>query len=101
VGKIDIKYNESKKQADDLQELSEQLRKLARNEFAAELGNLARCWKGDNARKYSQKGEQLQKHIEQAAMDLRKTAEELRSAAKRIYDADMLAKRLAEERSYR
>jgi uncharacterized protein YukE len=61
---------------------------------------LSASWKGDNAKAYIGKGSRLQENIRGTAGELRSIAAEIRTIAKRIYDAEMAALAIAENRTY-
>lgn len=97
---IKIHFQQAVRQAEELEETAGELRKLAREELGQALQNLSGVWKGEAADSYLNRGTRLETKMEKSAKDLEVTAAVIRSTAKRIYDAEMQAYRLAKERTY-
>lgn len=95
---ISMDFDQAKKKADELERIAEELGRLSGTEFADTLNNLGTNWKGDNAQAYIQKGFSLKAKMEQTVGALRASASTIRAVAKNIYDAEMEAIRIAEER---
>ena len=99
-GTIAFNFERAKQQANELDEIANNLSKLATSDFAGTMQNVSVNWKGENARKYLGKGERLQSDMRSTASSLRSVASEIRTVARRIYDAEMYALALAREREY-
>lgn len=97
---IEINFRQAKQQAAQLEALASRLENLAKREMEESLQRLSGCWRGKSADAYMQKGHRLSEDILGTAKDLQKTAQTIRTAAKRTYDAEMRAKELAEKRTY-
>ncbi len=95
---ISMDFGQAKRKADELERIADELGRLAGTEFADTLNNLGNNWKGDNAQAYIQKGMSLKEKMENTAGSLRASASTIRTVAKNIYDAEMEALRIAEER---
>lgn len=95
---ISMDFGQAKRKADELERIADELGRLLGTEFADTLNNLGNNWKGDNAQAYIRKGFSLKEKMEQTAMELRASASTIRAVAKNIYDAEMEAIRIAEER---
>lgn len=97
---IEMDFRQAKRQAERLENLASQLENLAEKQFGESMQNLAMNWRGENASAYLQKGRRLEDNMKRTASELRKTAHQIRTVAKKIYEAEMLAKQLAEKRTY-
>lgn len=95
---ISMDFEQAKRKADELDRIADELGRLSGTEFADTLYNLGNNWKGDNAQAYIRKGLSLKEKMEQTAGELRASASTIRAVAKNIYDAEMEALRIAEER---
>ena len=95
---IQMDFSRAQSQAGELEQIAESLDRLSNRDFPDTLDDLSRDWKGDNATKYIQKGYQLKESMADTARDLRNAAGSIRSIAQKIYDAEMTALRIAEER---
>lgn len=101
MGNIELDFQNAKRQADKLDELAQKLERLAKNQWDGTLLNLSEQWRGNNATVYLRKGMQLENDMAASAKKMRLTASKIRSTAKKIYDAEIYAKKLAENRVYR
>lgn len=97
---IEFDFKKACQQAGRLEELAGELQNLSNNRFGGTMQNLAASWKGENATAYLRKGTQLQSEIISTSRDLQNAASGIRAIARRIYDAEMEALRIAEMRSY-
>lgn len=88
---IKMDYDLTLKQADQLETIAAKIDDIGRAKFADTLQQISASWKGDNAVKYLQLGEQLQEAICQNASYLGDIAEEIRLLAKRLREEDMSA----------
>lgn len=97
---IEFDFRQAINRAEELEEISDNLKKLADEELEASLQSLSIAWKGEAASAYLVKGSRLKDKILKSSKDLKKTAATIRNVAKRTYDAEMTAYRIAMERSY-
>jgi WXG100 family type VII secretion target len=97
---IEFDYKNALAQADKLDEIASSLDNLSGNKLNTTLQNLSSGWKGDNARAYINKGSKLKSRIDSTAGELHTIASEIREKAKRMYNAEMAALAIAEERNY-
>lgn len=100
MASIELNFRMAKQQADQLENLALQLDRLASSQFSGTMQVLSANWKGENANAFLQKGSRLENDMRQTAKNMQKAAVQIRTAAKKIYDAEMYAKRLAEKRAY-
>lgn len=101
ASEIRFDFQQAIRRAEELENIAADLKQLASGELGEFLQNLSTAWKGEAANAYLQKGARLQDKILKSAKDLNSTASTIRSVAKRIYDAEMRAYRLAKQREYR
>ena len=97
---IEMDFRQARAQADKIDGIAERLSQLANNQFGNTLQNMAAEWKGENASAYLDKGARLQNRMDASASDLRNSAAAIRRAARRIYDAEMAALEIANNRGY-
>ncbi len=97
---IVMEYRRALRQAGDLEEIAENLKQLINGELAEARQTLQASWRGGSAAAFADKEGQLQRKMSNSAGDLAKIAEAIRQIAKRTYDAEMYALRLAGERKY-
>lgn len=97
---IEFDFRQAVRRAEELEEISDNLKKLADEELEASLQSLQTAWKGEAATAYLTKGSMLKDKIIKSSGDLKKTAATIRNVAKRTYDAEMTAYRIAMERNY-
>ncbi|MBS6645295.1 MAG: hypothetical protein KH366_17085 [Clostridiaceae bacterium] len=97
---IRFNFRTAIKQAERLETSADQLKKLANASLETSLDTLSESWKGENAGAYIRKGVMLQKDIAATSEELNRVAADIRRIAKRIYDAEMEALRIASRRDY-
>lgn len=97
---IEINFQNAMSQADELDNIASQLESTTNQKFDGALQNIAANWKGDNARIYLAKGDELKNQMQATARDIRSTASAVRQIATNIRNAEMAALELAEQRTY-
>lgn len=97
---IFLNFQKAKQQADELEQIAGDLSKLSSKSLNDVLQNVSANWKGESASQYLSKGSILQEDLTETAKSLLDIASEIRTIAKRIYDAEMEALRIAQTRSY-
>ncbi len=97
---IEFDFAQAKRQADRIDEIANNLGNLSKNNLENTLQTLSNNWKGANASAYLTKGGRLQGEINGTVGELHSIASDIRTIAQRIYDAEMAALRIAEEREY-
>ena len=97
---IEFDFKKAANQADRLDDAADQLSRLSDNKFGNIMQGLAANWKGENASLYLDKGSRLQGQMDGTAKELHNIASDIRRIAKRLYDAEMAALRIAEKRDY-
>lgn len=95
---IQMDFSRANQKASDLDNIANDLSRLSGTDLQNTLNSLSNDWKGDNATLYIQKGFSLKENLDETVKSIRNTASTIRSIAKNIYDAEMEALRIAEER---
>ena len=96
---IQIDFDEACAQAKELEDCAEEMKRLANQQLANTLREMAASWKGESATAYFAKADIVKKNIAATSETLYSIASNIRTQAKRTYDAEMAALRLAEQRS--
>lgn len=94
---IRFDFAKAKQEAARLESTADELKRLANNSMDSTLNTLSSSWKGESANLYMKKGESVKRDLLTTANDLYAVANSIRKTAQRIYNAEMEAKRLAEE----
>lgn len=97
---IKMNFNQAKKQAEELEEISAGMKRLAHNGLEGSFRELSTAWRGEAADVFQGKGSCLIEKILEDARQLEKIAGAMRSSARRTYDAEMQAYNLAQTRLY-
>lgn len=97
---IEFNFRKALGQADKIDTIANNLSKLSGTEFGGTLQNLSVNWKGENASLYLSKGSSLQEKMNGTVSELHSVASDIRTIAKRLYDAEMAALSIAAERIY-
>lgn len=95
---IQMDFDKAARQANELDNIANNLGTISSKDLPDILDQLRGDWKGDNADKYIGKGFVLTENMQKTADAIRQTAATIRTIAKNIYDAEMEALRIAEER---
>ncbi len=97
---IEFDFRLAIEQADKIDELADSLEALSSKKLAGTMQDIANNWKGERAGEYVNKGAQLQTRMSSSASTLKGIASDIRTIAKRVYDAEMAALEIAEARTY-
>jgi len=98
---IEMDFKNAARQADELEQVAQDLSVLADESFQECLSKIAANWKGENATAFCQKGSTVGNHIKNAAEDLKNSAETLRQIARNLYEADKRVYEIARNRDYK
>lgn len=93
--KIEFNYAKAMRQAGNLEESANRLKQLAQASMSDTLQQLNANWTGENATAYIQKGRTLQQQISETAAELTRIAENIRTVARRMRDAEQRARDIA------
>ena len=91
-------FDRAARQADELDNIANNLNTISSKDLPNILDQLRGDWKGDNADRYIGKGFVLTENMQKTVTSIRQAAATIRTIAKNIYDAEMEALRIAEER---
>ena len=97
---IEMNFQQAKKQAEALEQLASRLDRLAGRDFAGTMQDVSNHWKGQNATQYLNKASILQSKMQTSAKSLNSIAASIRTAAKRMHDAELRAWQIAQQRTY-
>ncbi|MBO5474618.1 MAG: WXG100 family type VII secretion target [Lachnospiraceae bacterium] len=97
---IEFNFRKAMEQAEQLEGTAERLSRLSNYQFENTMQQLAANWKGENASEYMNKGDRLQQQMNGTAKELYNIAADIRRVAKRLYQAEMEALRIAQKRDY-
>lgn len=98
---IQFNYENAIAQANELDSIAKALEKIPNDQLPSTISNIKTNWTGDNATAYINKVNKLSEKTKDTVSDLKKAAASIRQIAKNIYDAEMRALRIAQERSYK
>lgn len=85
-------------QARKLDDLADRLERTVVRRMDDVASDLHAAWKSDSANRYIQKEQELKGSIKDTVDELRCIADDIRTIARRIYDAEMRALRIAQQR---
>ncbi len=97
---ISMDYNRAMSMTDELSEIAEMFRKLTQEEAIGQLNTLAADWKGENSDHFVRKAADYLRSTSDISSELDKLANNIRANARAVYNAEMEALRLAQERNY-
>ena len=90
-------FAKARQQADSLEQTAKAIRKESAR-FGECRNEVSQAWTGDSARNFTGKMGMVSEDLNKIAGELEQAASVIRQSAKRIYDAEMEAKRIAEAR---
>ena len=88
---IRFDFQNAKQQANRLDELASDLEQQVIRKMSDTSQQLHTAWTGDSANRFVAKQGELQEKIRSTSRSLRELANEIRSIAKQVYDAEMQA----------
>ena len=97
-GTIEMNFQQAKEQANRLDEQAKRT-KGGSKDLGTTMQGLSGGWTGENSKGYLGKGKKCETGIGNAERGLSQTATVIRQIAQRIYNAEMEALRIAQERS--
>lgn len=98
---IYFNFEQAKRQANELDALANRLSKMATSDLDGAMQTVSANWKGSNASAYLSKGNKLENEMVSTANSLHKVASDIRTIAQNIYNAEMRALAIAQERTYK
>ncbi|SDZ97443.1 WXG100 family type VII secretion target [Oribacterium sp. KHPX15] len=96
--KIKMDFREARKQADELDEIADNLHNVAERDLEQAMTTLSSGWKGESASAYLVKVNKVKEKTNREVQDLHSIASDIRRTARIIYEAEMEAWRIAHER---
>ena len=96
---IEINFQAAQMQAKKLEDIADDMKRLADQQLANTIQEMSACWKGEAATAYFGKADKVKQDIAATAKTLHTIAASIREEAKRIYDAEMKAVALAQSNS--
>ncbi len=96
--RIKMDFKEAKRQADELDDIADNLRNVADRDLEQAMAALNSGWKGDSATLYLNKVNSVKEKTYREVRDLQSIASDIRRTARIIYEAEMEAWRIAHER---
>lgn len=97
---IAVNFQAAMNSARELDGIADELEKALRHGYADSMTRLSRDWTGENAIFYQKKGVKLTEQIEDSVSKIRKAADEVRRAARLIYQAELAALDIAKVRKF-
>lgn len=85
---IEMDFRNAARQADELEQVAQNLYMIADDDVQACLSAVAANWKGENAAAFCKKGALVGNQIKNSAADLKNAAETMRELARNLYHAE-------------
>ena len=98
--KISMDYNRTVKMANELLELASQFRKITQEKAISQLNTLNANWKGENAEHFVRKAGGYLQSKSEVAEQLEELANSIKINSQNVYNAEMNALRIAQQRTY-
>lgn len=97
---IEMDFKNAIRQAENLERIAKEIENLLNGQFDSCMNIVSGNWRGENASSYIRKGNIVREDICCEAKKIRDTAAVVREIARRLYEADMRAYRLARKRKH-
>ena len=97
---IEMEFQNARRQADELEQISKSLSMLADSSFQSCLAGIAAAGKGENAAAFCKKGNLVGNNVKNTAQDLKHVAETIREIAQNTYNAEKQNYEIAQARTY-
>ena len=97
--RIEIDFAAAYSQAKKLDDVADEMKRLANQQLNSTIGKIGSSWKGESATAYLNKAEIVRDNITQTAQSLASIAASIRSDAQRIYNAEKAALEIAKTRN--
>ena len=95
--RIQIDFSAACAQANELEEIANEMKSLGSRKLAETLREMSQNWKGDSAAAYYVKSEMVQEEIISTANTLCSIAEGIRNRARKLYEAEKEVLQLAQD----
>lgn len=97
---INFDFNKARQQANEIENISDDLSCLISNEYNATIQGISTSWKGDSADIYMRKAYDMQRKLNETANQLKQTSESMRMIIRAVEIAEEKVIQLASERQY-
>jgi len=97
---IEFNFTRAKQQAAELDSAAGNVRTMANSNIQNCIQGTANAWKGENSIKFIAKGDTIKSKFVSVASGINSVASTVRAIAQNIYNAEMEALRIEEERAY-
>ena len=99
LSEIYFNYNKAIEQANQLDDIAKRLNNAASQDMERILNDVNSAWKSDSAPAYIKKGQKVETDMHTTAGNITNIASTIRTIAKRVFDAELSAWRIANERN--
>lgn len=99
LSEIYFNYNKAVEQANQLDDIAKRLNNAASQDVEKLLNDINTAWKSDSTAAYIKKGQKVEADMRTTVNNIKNIAGTIRTIAKRIFDAEMEAWRIANERN--
>ena len=96
---IYMDFKRAKEAARELDEIADQMDQVANRKLTSAMDEVASVWECDEEHIFSEKTEQLRVNVNHNIQVVKKLADQIRSDARRIYEAELRACEIASRRS--
>lgn len=100
TSKIDIDFQRMKQQAEQLEEIANEMDELAKSELNGSIEQISKNWKGENASSYIAKADLLKSNVSTTATRIKNLSERVLARAQHIYEIEKRNEELAKMRKY-
>lgn len=97
---IEMDFQNARKQAEELEQVAQNLAMLADEQLQPCLLGLAAAWKGENATAFCKKGHIVENNIRSSASNIKNAADAMRQIAENTYQAEKRNYEIAQDRTY-
>lgn len=97
---MNFDFNKARQQANEIENISADLRHIISNKYAVTIQGISTSWKGDSADAYMRKAYALQDKLCETEKQLRQTSESIRRTIRAVEIAEERVRQLAAERQY-
>lgn len=99
LSSIKMDFQEALRDADRVESIANRMQNLADGAFEDSMAGLASAWTGENSTQFLRKEGQIQKEIRTNARTLQSIAEDIRTVARQVYEAERRAYYIALRRN--
>lgn len=95
---IKFDFGKTMNQANQLEEISEDLKRISQSSLPSTMNQMAQGWNGEGAVLFQRKMKMLEKKIYNSAKALEKVSSDIKHSAVATYNAELRAKEIAQTR---